>query len=232
MDHNGPEQQAAQAVADGFVAYHTRFAEMTRCAREHFERRDWASAVRDATERLALHKRFAELTVAQVRVAMGPQARDPLCWPAIKQAFASIIADRPDAELAETFFNSTSRRLFATSGVDARIEFVRPMATPRPASESAEPSICRTLEHRVLDAALVRELLTVATWSVPFADLDGACEAVARVLAAGSGGAGRGTSHGRRADRTLLPQQGRVRRRPLALAVRGDETPRPAVDAR
>jgi len=37
---------------------------------------------------------------------------------------------RPDAELAQTFFNSVTRRVFSTVGVDAAIEYLDP-SVPR-----------------------------------------------------------------------------------------------------
>jgi len=36
----------------------------------------------------------------------------------MKTAYAGLVAGRPDIELAETFFNSASRRIFHTVGVD------------------------------------------------------------------------------------------------------------------
>ena len=38
-------------------------------------------------------------------------------WQAIKQDYAASVDGRPDSELARSFFNSISRRIFATEGV-------------------------------------------------------------------------------------------------------------------
>ena len=42
----------------------------------------------------------------------------------MRALYSERIDDFPDVELAETFFNSVTRRLFVTVGVDERIEFV------------------------------------------------------------------------------------------------------------
>ena len=45
-------------------------------------------------------------------------------WIGAKCAYAELVADRPDYELAQTFFNSVTRRLLTTVGVDPAVEFV------------------------------------------------------------------------------------------------------------
>ena len=45
-------------------------------------------------------------------------------WVALKREFVARVGARDDAELAESFFNSITRRLFVTVGVDPQIEFV------------------------------------------------------------------------------------------------------------
>src|SRR5260370_41755854 len=45
-------------------------------------------------------------------------------WMGIKAVSSSLIARSPAWEIAETFFNSLTRRVFATAGVERAIEFV------------------------------------------------------------------------------------------------------------
>jgi isocitrate dehydrogenase kinase/phosphatase len=49
---------------------------------------------------------------------------DPMVWAGMKAVYAVLVSTRPDTELAETFFNSVTRKIFTTVGVDPRIEFV------------------------------------------------------------------------------------------------------------
>jgi isocitrate dehydrogenase kinase/phosphatase len=49
---------------------------------------------------------------------------DRLVWASMKAVYSSLIAGDDAWELAETYFNSVTRRIFTTVGVDPRIEFV------------------------------------------------------------------------------------------------------------
>lgn len=115
---------AAPAIAEAFIDHQDGFAEITRRARGRFERRDWHGAVADAAARLDLYGRVIDRIERDVRDALGARVADGLLWAAIKAVYSGLIAGRDDWELAETFFNSVTRRVFATVGVDPNIEFV------------------------------------------------------------------------------------------------------------
>ena len=55
----------------------------------------------------------------------------------MKAAFLDLAGTLPDFELAETFFNSATRRVFATVGIDPEIEFVSAVTD---VGETGEPS--------------------------------------------------------------------------------------------
>src|SRR5437764_14973223 len=55
---------------------------------------------------------------------MGARLPERSIWTGIKAVYSSLIARSPAWEIAETFFNSLTRRVFATAGVDPAIEFV------------------------------------------------------------------------------------------------------------
>ncbi len=55
---------------------------------------------------------------------MGARLPERSIWTGIKAVYSSLIARSPAWEVAETFFNSLTRRVFATDGVDQTIEFV------------------------------------------------------------------------------------------------------------
>jgi isocitrate dehydrogenase kinase/phosphatase len=55
---------------------------------------------------------------------MGERLNDRSIWIAAKAAYSALIAQFPRWEIAESFFNSLTRRVFATEGVNQAIEFV------------------------------------------------------------------------------------------------------------
>ena len=130
----------AQRAEQAFLDYQERFHVITRRARDRFLSRDWQGSYADAAERLQLYaKVIADLT-ADIRNLMGPRVEDRNIWKAIKAVYSSLIARCSAWEVAESFFNSLTRRIFATAGVDQAIEFVDtdfdapPTSSPRDVS--------------------------------------------------------------------------------------------------
>src|SRR5512132_4030516 len=85
-----------QAVA----ANHAGFEEITRRARERFERRDWRGAQTDATERLALYRTHVDGAVADARDILQDAVMERTLWAAMRARHALGARGRPDAELA------------------------------------------------------------------------------------------------------------------------------------
>ncbi len=110
--------------------------------------------------------------VADLVARLGEQlkaaasARD--VWAAMKIAFTQLIARRSYWQLAETFFNSVTRRIFATVGVDPNIEFVATEWTAR-AAMAARP-IHRSYQPRGSTAALLETILADVPFSVLWRD--------------------------------------------------------------
>lgn len=114
----------ARAIYGAFDEYHAQFKAITRRARTHFELRDWHRIREDAAARLDLYSEVVARTVTQIRELLGARSHDKLIWASIKAVYSGMIAPRNDWELAETFLNSITRRIFTTVGVDPQVEFV------------------------------------------------------------------------------------------------------------
>lgn len=114
----------AAAGRDAFRDYENSFDEITRRARERFLKRDWAGSYNDASERLRLYPGVLEGLTGKTRALMGDRWQERPVWSAIKAVYSALIVQSPRWEIAESFFNSITRRAFATEGVDQSIEFV------------------------------------------------------------------------------------------------------------
>jgi isocitrate dehydrogenase kinase/phosphatase len=125
-----PADACAEAIVAAFASYHVRFKTIARRAPARFATRDWHGGVRDARERLELYGSEVRGALSTLQRLLGGRLRDPEVWKVIKPRVAERVADRPDAELAETFLNSVTRRVFATVGVNPEIEFVASDARP------------------------------------------------------------------------------------------------------
>jgi len=140
-----------------FLNYQSRFHEITDRARQRFLERDRAGSHADAAERLHLYTCELDRLTASVQALMGDRFQERRCWIATKAVYSSFIAQNPECEIAESFFNSLTRRVFATEGVDQAIEFVD-TDFDAPPSASARDQI-RHHSGAPL-AALLRNVLT------------------------------------------------------------------------
>jgi isocitrate dehydrogenase kinase/phosphatase len=176
-----PVSAAVGAIASAYDEYARGFDEITSRARRRFELRDWAGAQADATARLQLYKAHVDGAVADVHDILEDAVMERTVWAAMKLDHGSRIAGRADAELAETFFNSVTRRVFSTVGVDSAIEYLhRPR--PAPAAE-ANVSIYETHGASAVDAPLLRRILLGFPWTVRYAELDRDAALVAELIA-------------------------------------------------
>jgi isocitrate dehydrogenase kinase/phosphatase len=121
-DGNSIARRGALAILSAFEAYHNEFKQITRRARQRFESRDWQGGQRDAVERLELYGRVISQIVLEVREILGETNKDAQIWERMKVLYSSFIAGKEDFDLAETFFNSVTRRIFSTVGVATNIE--------------------------------------------------------------------------------------------------------------
>jgi isocitrate dehydrogenase kinase/phosphatase len=114
----------ARTIHTAYVTYHNHFNAITARAKDRFDSQDWTGLQGDAAERLGLYRRIVDLVEAAIRDLLGDRIHNKLIWASMKAVYSGIISERDDWELAETFFNSTTRRIFTTVGVDHQIEFV------------------------------------------------------------------------------------------------------------
>jgi isocitrate dehydrogenase kinase/phosphatase len=81
-----------------------------------------------------------------------------------------MIGRREDREIAETFFNSITRRIFATVGVDPGVEFLSPLVNGT--TERPRRRTWRTYSFAPPDAAPIRQLLADYALRVDYENLD------------------------------------------------------------
>jgi isocitrate dehydrogenase kinase/phosphatase len=166
------QDRAALAIVSAYERYRAGFEAVTRRGRERFERRDWAGAVRDAAERLDLYGEVLDRLVETLGSTLGDEARSPARWAAMKSAFASMVASWPDRELACTFFNSATRRLLVTVGVNPDVEFTGRDPVASPPGDGDARRICRSYPGGGGVGALVRRILADGWFAAPFRHLD------------------------------------------------------------
>lgn len=160
---------SAQTIFDGFNDYQAQFQDITRRAKVRFEQRDWHGMQADAVERLELHNKQVQQVGSEISQLLGDRVGKKLVWTSAKAVYSGLIADHKNWELAETFFNSVTRRVFPSDfGVDPQVEFVHTDFDTPP--EPASQSIYRVYQADSLPK-LVATILTDYQFAVPYQDL-------------------------------------------------------------
>lgn len=186
-DPSGEPDALARRIADAYRGYRRAFRALTRRARVHFESQDGPAMQADARKRLEIYQTHLEALLALLPQA--PADGRPF-WRRAKGAFAAHTRGWPDRGMAETFFNSVSRRHLRVVGVDAAVEFVR--ADRRSAAQRPEAArlVCRPYPLESGLAGVLGEVLARAGFKVPFRDRPGDAVRVAAAVAARAGGGG------------------------------------------
>ncbi len=162
-------RDGSATIAEMLQEYRDGFRRLTARARGHFETADWTAASRDSAERLDLYTSCVAAALVRLRGRLGEQLRDHELWRAAKEEYARDLAGATDPELAETFFNSVTRRVFVTAGVDPAIEFVHSLtAEPLPLRFD---SVVRSCPRRHDTAGAVARMLSHHSFACGFEDL-------------------------------------------------------------
>ncbi|MFT5285539.1 MAG: isocitrate dehydrogenase kinase/phosphatase [Planctomycetota bacterium] len=169
-----------EAVRSAFERYRSLFMKVTRRARKRFRRREWLDGQYDAKERLGLYKRVVGQVERTLRERLGDRANDRVVWMDMKAMYTRAIADFVDIELAETFFNSVTRRLFDTVGVNPIIEFVD--LDMRRANYGPGSPIHRTYLAGPLMENVVEQIFADMDFPVPFKEVKSDAQLVARAI--------------------------------------------------
>ncbi len=160
---------AARTIHQAFNTYQEQFNTITQRAQERFETQDWSGLQADASERLVLYRRIVNLVEAAIRDLLADRLTNKLIWASMKAVYSGIIIGHDNWELAETFYNSVTRRIFTTVGVDPQIEFVATDYETPPTQ--AKTSVYRRYERTPSTAVLIEKVLQDFSLDVPYADL-------------------------------------------------------------
>ena len=171
--------QLARLLSDSFGQYHERFLELTHRAANCFKQRDWAGHQQDTKTRLNLHKQLVFKVVDAAREILSPEetsARE--LWIDARRRYVSLVSQRLDLELAETFYNSVTRRLFRIVGLDEELEFLWLGPTKLPNDDSARGEY-RQFPVETTITACVQSIFESGPLATLFADATGDADKIA-----------------------------------------------------
>ena len=114
-------QDAAALIMAHFRAYNEEFGRITRRAAEHFLSGDVVARERDAVARIELYEQCVAKALRALQEAGAATVVN--FWEGATAAYGELIERTPDSDFYRTFFNSVTRDLFGTVGVNPGVEF-------------------------------------------------------------------------------------------------------------
>lgn len=174
------DETIAHRILDGFLEFRHDFKALTFQARDLFETRDWRGTREVAKRRLTVYDDAVERTRRWLADLSGPMGNPRDRWPSVKISYATRIADRSDEEIAETFFNSVTRKVAKLVGVKADLEFIWFDGELLPSGDDG-PAY-RSYYRTGTTELLVRKILTDYAFGVPYASLSRDAREVAEAI--------------------------------------------------
>lgn len=166
-----------EGILAGFARWRREFSRLAARGRRRFADCDWKGMRADSVARLDLYAETIQALVEDTETRLGDERRSRDTWKRIHAAYARRIAGKGDRDLAETFFNSVTRQIFDTTGVDEEIEFVRIGAgLPEPADAGRA---VRSRDVAGEPRRAVAELLAASALAGTFTDLDASVARIA-----------------------------------------------------
>ena len=179
-------RRTAAEIFGAFEDYNHAFRAITRRAERRFLEREWQLGQRDAVERIELYDRRVEKCLADLVGRLGRHIAEESTWREIKAEFASLIATCPDRKFDATFFNSLTRKVFKTVGMNRDVEFASVADEEGESHAAPQPGDLpeRAARHGIPLLAAVEHLLSGAPWARYYADSSAAAHFVADEIAA------------------------------------------------
>ncbi|RWU08070.1 bifunctional isocitrate dehydrogenase kinase/phosphatase [Pseudidiomarina gelatinasegens] len=101
----------ARKILQGFHKHYAVFQEVTRNAKQRFAEGDWHAGQYAATVRISFYDQRVHETTTALR-KLTDDKLDEQAWLATRQLYQEFLQFHPQAELAETFYNSVFCNLF------------------------------------------------------------------------------------------------------------------------
>ncbi|MEO2280789.1 bifunctional isocitrate dehydrogenase kinase/phosphatase [Pseudoalteromonas pernae] len=164
-------QAIAQQILNGFSNHYKLFQSITAQAPQAFATRDWALMREIASLRISYYDARVNETVEALQAKVSDPSTQPSLWTQTKTCYQQFLVFHPQAELAETFYNSVFCRLFERKYYNNDFIFVQ-------ATLADAPALPVEAEYRsyfpVVDGLkpTIKQIITQFEFGCEFANLD------------------------------------------------------------
>lgn len=171
--------QVANIILLAYDQYNDDFARITQRAKQRFERRDWKGRHADAVMRLDLYERILNRVASDLRPIMSDALLSRPVWIRIRRTFFNLVRRRHDVELTQTFYNSVTRKILHTVGIDREIEFFS-LTPPNRSADIAKPVFKEYTNGSIEE--VVTSILSDLHFAVPYENMERDASQVAREI--------------------------------------------------
>ncbi|RUO28022.1 bifunctional isocitrate dehydrogenase kinase/phosphatase [Aliidiomarina sedimenti] len=160
----------ARLILQGFQRHYRIFGELTDDAGQRFQQGDWLGLQHLSRERISYYDERVAECVGELTTQLPSGSPDSELWQQVKQDYIGLLSFHPQAELAETFFNSVFCKLFHRRYFHNQFIFVETTIEGRiPVPVEAEYRSYFPVEHGVPETLL--QIIQDIGFAAPFADL-------------------------------------------------------------
>jgi len=104
--------EIADLILKGFRRHFALFQKITALAQQSFAQRNWLELQRISSERISYYDLRVNETLALLQQKLTGTELNECLWQQVKQQYQQYLLFHPQAELAETFYNSVFCRLY------------------------------------------------------------------------------------------------------------------------
>lgn len=119
-------KRMAKTILNGFDAYFADFQNITLGAKARFETANWSEIQEAHRERIELYKSKVDQVCKLVRGVTSKNVSNLDIWQQARHAYALLVYNHSNYEIAETFFNSVFCNLFDHQQIHDKNLFVKP----------------------------------------------------------------------------------------------------------
>ena len=116
--------ECSRIIYDGFQRYNKNFQRITDRAQNRFTQRDWKGHQQDIVDRIELYEKSASRIAESIKNILEGNTHSRQLWKEVRSYLGERLKNIPDYGFIKTFFNSITRRVFKTTGIDPELEYI------------------------------------------------------------------------------------------------------------
>jgi len=161
----------AYQIIVGFDKSYRLFSRITAGAQDRFERSDWLASQQAIKDRITIYEQSLNDAVTEIYQRIHPGKQDNAFWLATKEHYSRFLANHPQFELAETFYNSVIGRVFKHQKIDNNMMFVYESRCDLLGQDRHK--VVNSFDTSVTVRGLFEDIFAVYRFKVPFDDING-----------------------------------------------------------